>query len=78
VSLWDVDDEATSILMRNFFRNLQAAEKDPDVYEAFMKARCQLMYEECDGINPASLSTKKKTLYAKPKYSNAFILIDVL
>jgi CHAT domain-containing protein len=77
VSLWSVNDESTSILMRNFFRNLQAAGEDPDVYEAFMKARHTLMTMVFDVFDPASLTTKKVTKYAPPRYSDAFILIDV-
>ena len=78
VSLWPVDDEATPILMRNFFRNLQAGGDNPDVYEAFMTARRQLMSEEYNVFSPGSLSVKKIAKYAAPRYSNAFILIDVL
>lgn len=78
VSLWPVDDEATSILMRNFFRNLKNAGKDPDVYEAFMAARKQLISHEFSVFDAGSLSTKKKAKHAAPRFSNAFILIDVL
>lgn len=77
VSLWNVDDEATSILMRSFFGNLQEAGDDPDVYEAFMKARQQLMTEQSNSFNSSSLSSGKTAKHAAPRYSNAFILIDV-
>lgn len=69
VSLWNVDDKATSLLMQNFFRNLQALGEDPDVYDAFMNARRQLMEHRVES---------EGTPYAAPRYSNAFILIDVL
>lgn len=78
VSLWSVDDGATAILMRNFFRNLNNAGKDPDVYEAFMNARKQLISSEHPVFDAGSLSSKKKAKYAAPRFSNAFILIDVL
>ncbi len=77
VSLWSVNDESTSILMRSFFRNLQEAGDNPDVYEAFMKARHHLMTLEFNDFDSASLSTKKTAKYAAPRYSDAFILIDV-
>lgn len=77
VSLWSVDDLATSILMQNFFRNLQAAGEAPDIYEAFMLARHQLMTEEYLVFDSASMSTKKKVKFAAPRYANAFIMIDV-
>lgn len=76
VSLWSVNDEATSILMRNFYKNLQAGD---DVYDAFTKARCQLIDAEVGYVfDPGTMSSKPKSKYAAPRYSNAFILIDVL
>lgn len=78
VSLWSVDDEATSILMRNFFRNLQAAGKKADIYEAFTLARLQLMTGEYNISDAAVLRSLPKTNYADPRYADAFILIDVL
>lgn len=77
VSLWSVDDTATSILMGNFYRNLQEGDS-ADVYGAFIKARHQLMTEEVTNVfNAGSLSSKKINKYAAPQYANAFILIDV-
>ena len=75
VSLWDVNDEATSILMTNFYRNLKETE---DIHDAFYSARKQLMEEVQTVFNAGSMSTKKTNKYAAPQYADAFILIDVI
>ena len=78
VSLWNVNDYATSYLMMNFYKYLKMDSKG-DVYDAFQKARRQLMTQEKFHVfSLSSLSTKKKYKYAAPQYANAFILIDVL
>lgn len=77
VSLWSVDDGATMALMTNFYRNLKNNGNE-DVYEAFMKARQQLMTEEKGFVfDSGSLSHKETYKYSVPQYSNAFILIDI-
>ena len=77
VSLWSVDDAATALLMTYFYRNLKE-DKNADLYDAFAKARRQLMTEvKGYAFHPGSLSNKIVNKYAAPQYSNAFILIDV-
>jgi len=72
VSLWTVSDEATSLWMQQFYRNLM---NNPEmgIHDAFMDARRKLI--ETEEIN--STTGEKTHPYAAPKYSNAFILIDV-
>jgi hypothetical protein len=76
VSLWSVDDAATSLLMMNFYDNLKNDE-NADIYEAFMKARQQLKDAKGYAFNKGKMSSEYINLYAAPQYMNAFILIDV-
>lgn len=74
VSLWNVDDYATSVLMSRFYKNLNEG-KEP--YDSFMAARCQLMQLEKTVFNAGSMSARRIHKYAQPQYADAFILIDV-
>lgn len=76
VSLWSVDDVATSLLMMNFYDNLKNDE-NADIHKAFMKARRQLMETKKFIFDIGTMSSKFVNVYAKPQYTNAFILIDV-
>lgn len=83
VSLWSVDDVATAEFMKLFYSEL---EKDtsatPDVYKAFNTARLSLANSGKSSsrrFDPKSLTTKEiSRSITSPRYSNAFILIDVL
>ena len=75
VSLWSVSDEATSVLMTYFYRNLCDG---IDVYDAFMNARQQLKNEETLMFDPRALRYRRVKQYDSPQYTDAFILIDVL
>lgn len=78
VSLWSVDDEATSILMRSFYSHL----KTEDVHTAFYNARNELINT---GKEPGTRFNSKlmkrnptPTAFDLPQFYNAFILIDII
>ena len=76
LSLWSVDDKATSLLMQSFYKYLQT----DDVHTAFMKARKDLMNTEnaVRIFDVARLAGAKGTSkFDKPQYYDAFILIDI-
>ena len=86
VSLWNVDDQSTSLLMRRFHEGLSLGKS---VYEAFMDARASLIHPE-DGkgygvktrrFNPRTMKADyilEEKAFDKPQYYNAFILIDAI
>lgn len=83
VSLWSVDDEATTDFMIRFYKELEKENSDtPDIHKAFNRARKDMMLNgkmEVKRFDAASLTSKKKTKRVnKPRYTNAFILIDAL
>lgn len=66
MSLWNVDDRATKLLMTEFYRNwLGVSKKQPNVSkrEAFLKAQ-------------EYLRTIDNGMYKNPKYWAAFIMLD--
>ena len=76
LSLWSVDDKATSLLMQSFYKYLQT----DDVHTAFMKARKDLMNTEnvVRVFDVTRLAGAKGTSkFDKPQYYDAFILIDI-
>ena len=77
LSLWSVDDDATSILMQAFYKHLQ----NEDIHTAFMHAREDLtnsVQEVIEQLNPVTLTTEQTSYYFDlPYYYNAFIMIDV-
>lgn len=64
-SLWSVDDEATSELMRRFYAGLQQRKGDLDTLEALRKAQLGVMSLEVNGGRP----------FAAPRYWAAFELV---
>ncbi len=76
VSLWSVDDDATAFLMKSLYKNMQ----DHDIHTAFFMAREELKeYEETKILfNPILLRpTPVTTSFNKPRYYDAFIMIDL-
>ena len=76
VSLWSVDDDATSLLMQSFYQHLQSE----DVHTAFMHAREELIatrHDQESKFDRVKLRNTKTTRdLSLPQFSNAFILID--
>ena len=64
-SLWDVDDEATAILMSRFYENLASGGGKGDTLEALRRAQLSVLRLERDGMRP----------YEDPIYWAAFELI---
>lgn len=77
LSLWSVDDDATSTLMQAFYKHLQTE----DTHTAFMHAREELVNsnrEPTSRFNPELMKTETTgDDFANPYYYNAFILIDI-
>lgn len=84
LSLWNVNSEATSVLMKQFYHNLNTG---MSVKSAFDEARIHLLsdapIETLEYVfDPATLGYKTVTSRSKsfnsPQYANAFILIDAV
>lgn len=77
LSLWSVDDKATSLLMRAFYTHLQSE----DTHTAFMHARQDLINTGRNAsvqFNPELMIDEiTNEDFNNPYYYNAFILIDV-
>ena len=69
MTLWKVDDKATSLLMSEFYRNLVSGES---TYNALGKAQKYLRNYEIE-TNDAN---GKRKIYSDPHYWAAFILLD--
>lgn len=78
VSLWSVDDEATSILMQSFYSHL----KTDDIHTAFHKARRELIETGKESTRRFDSKRMKAThsepSFDQPEFYNAFILIDII
>lgn len=76
VSLWSVDDDATSMMMQSFHHHLQSE----DVHTAFMHAREELLATRPDLEGKHDLVNLRNSTTTRdlslPQFSNAFILID--
>ena len=81
VSLWNVNDKATSLLMSCFQENLS---QGMTVHAAFDKARQSLSGKTKTWkrkFNPATLSgtvSIEETDFSEARYSNAFVIIDAI
>lgn len=84
LSLWNVNGEATSELMRSFYENLGSG---MSIHNAFKAARKKLLSGDAaetvsyifDAATMASRSVVvKNKVFDSPQYSNAFILIDAI
>lgn len=83
VSLWNVDDRASCMLVAGFHRNLSHG---MPLHEAFAEARRELMRSGSDAkrsveFNPRTLAhevTNEGCDYSKPQYCNAFVMIDAI
>lgn len=77
LSLWSVDDEATSLLMRQFYSHLLTE----DAHTAFMHARDELIAtgkETERQFDPVLMKgIQSPTGFGTPHFYNAFILIDI-
>jgi CHAT domain-containing protein len=78
LTLWSVNDNSSSVLLRYFYQEL---EKQPvkDIHRAFLKARQQLMKEEKTyfKFDESDFTIKKETIrYNTPSHVNPFIIID--
>ena len=62
MSLWEVDDDATKVMMTRFYENLA---KGRNKYDAFREAQKYLRKYE-------------KGVYDKPEYYAAFVLLDAV
>ena len=78
VSLWNVNDYSSSLLMRFFYQELEKQDVK-DIHSAFLAARQRLMKEEMEvyQLDEYSLTLKRLTIsFNRPQYINPFIIID--
>lgn len=71
-SLWEVNDKATSMLMRYLYTNLEAG---MSLHQAFNEARTRLHDEP---LIERFGTFERKQFFSAPYFCNAFILIDAL
>lgn len=81
VSLWDVDDNATTKFMSIFYEELNKGSLNKvNVYQAFKTARERILANDKFSFvkfSPKSLTSKRSDKPINlPRYANAFILID--
>lgn len=79
LSLWSIDDDATSIFISSLYKYLS---EDKDVHSAFVKARKDLSKRRKKPVSKFSagklihIKNEMDVTYSDPFFSNAFILID--
>lgn len=78
LTLWNVNDYSSSLLMRYFYEELEK-QAPKDIHTAFLLARQRLMKEEKSfyRLDEASYIYKKEVMKCNtPKHLNPFIIID--
>lgn len=85
VSLWNVNDRATSLLVARFIANIS---QGMDLHDAFFAARQALIDGQCGSstvmvrrFNPRKMRSEyvpQKLEFNEPQYWNAFVLIDAI
>ena len=78
LSLWNVNDYSSSVLMRYFYEEL-GKQTAKDIHAAFLQARQRLMKEEKTiyKFNESDFTFKKEVLrFNTPRHVNPFIIID--
>ena len=78
LSLWNVNDYSSSLLMRYFYEEL-GNQTTKDIHAAFLKARQRLMKEEKTvyKFDESDFAFKKEVLrFNTPRHVNPFIIID--
>ena len=78
LSLWNVDDYSSCLLMQYFYEELEK-QSSKDIRAAFQKARQRLGQKEYFyfDFDPETLTyTRKNYSYNTPKHTNPFIIID--
>ena len=93
VSLWNVNDEATSLLMTAFHRNLSRGMTTADAFRAARQTLAdtagattdssttttpELRFNTARLVNEEVSTDQAMADYSSPRYTNAFILIDAL
>lgn len=88
LSLWNVNSDATAMLMESFYKNLNDG---MSIHKAFASARNDLMTNQSETasdeveyvFDPATMSSRPVQVHSSqsfnaPQYVNAFIMIDAL
>lgn len=81
VSLWNVNDLATMMLMTAFQENLSKGMTLHDAFQAARESLSQPRQIVKKRFNPAKLASSPVSVqaeFSQPKYSNAFIMIDAI
>ena len=80
VSLWNVSDNATAILMTNFHKNLSSGMTVRDAFDAARESLCNVSSDASKSFDATRLvqTVSPAETYSEPQYRNAFILIDAL
>lgn len=83
VSLWEVDDKATSYFMVRFHKALSEGKGTSEAFDVARDAMDEKITTYDEGIDMGTLTEGEpqvtvRQIYNKPRYKNAFILIDSL
>lgn len=81
VSLWEVDDEATRYFMVRFHKALAEGKGTSEAFDVARDAMDEKVITYDEGIDMGTLTEGEplitvRQVYDKPRYKNAFILID--